>query len=220
MSIDAAVARLREGGFIAYPTETVWGLGACADQPAAVDRLIAWKGRGSNAPLAVLVSAPARVAELGCTVGPAAGRLMDAFWPGPLMLVLPCARTFAPGVAGREGALGVRCSPHPVSAALARATESAGLGPLTSTSLNRTGEPPAATLDAARTLVPAAGSREAERAGLAEPMLLDPSADPAWRDGEAGGESPSTVVDCTGESPRILRAGAIPVARVEAVLAE
>ena len=134
---------LRRGGFVAYPTETVWGLGACADQPRAIERLMDWKGRGQDAPRAVLVSSPDAAKRLGCELPPPVLRLMAAFWPGPLMLVVPCAGRCAPGVARSDGALGLRCSPHPTAAGLVRALEEGGLGPLTSTSLNRSGEPPA-----------------------------------------------------------------------------
>lgn len=206
VEIKEAVEHLRVGGFIAYPTETVWGLGACADQPDAIARLMDWKGRRDDMPLAVLAASPASLDALGCRVDDRAMALIAAFWPGPLMLVLPCDRGFAPGVAGERGALGVRCSPHPVSAALAVALEAAGLGPLTSTSLNRTGDPPARDLEMARAVAPEAGGRD-------HPLRVEASGM------DAGGEIPSTVVDCTGQPLRVLRAGAIPADRIQAVLA-
>ena len=207
--IDAAVARaierLSADGFVAYPTETVWGLGACADRALAVDRLMGWKGRGSNAPLAVLAATPAQVEALGCAIDARVERLIEACWPGPLMLVLPCTRSFARGVAGEKGALGVRCSPHPLSVRLATALAEAGLGPLTSTSLNRTGSPPAETrADVSKVLAHLGNALE-------EPWLVEAGSL------DAGGERPSTVVDCTGASLTILREGAIPADRIEAV---
>jgi len=204
-AVDAALERLSADRFVAYPTETVWGLGACADRASAVDRLLAWKGRGSNAPLAVLVATPAQVEDLGCSVDARVERLIAACWPGPLMLVLPCTRSFAPGVAGAAGALGVRCSPHPLSVRLATALSDAGLGPLTSTSLNRTGSPPAETrADVAQILSGASDGPE-------EPWLVEAGSL------DAGGERPSTVVDCTGESLVVLREGAVPSDQIEAV---
>lgn len=200
--LEGALARLRDDGFVAYPTETVWGLGACADRPRAIERLYAWKGRGSDAPLAVLAHHPDALADLGCVVDARARRLVERFWPGPLMLVLPCERRYAPGVAGADGALGVRCSPHPVAAALASALASAGLGPLTSTSLNRSGEPPARDAAEARALAPDAPGDDG-------PLRIEGA--------DAGGDAPSTVVDCTGRTLRILREGAIPAADVIAV---
>ena len=204
-AVAAALERLSADRFVAYPTETVWGLGACADRAPAVDRLLAWKGRGSNAPLAVLAATPAQVEDLGCSVDARVSRLIAGFWPGPLMLVLPCAREFAPGVAGTAGALGVRCSPHPLSVRLATALADAGLGPLTSTSLNRTGSPPAETRSDVATILAGAADGP-ETPWLVQAGSLD-----------AGGERPSTVVDCTGESLVVLREGAIATERVEAV---
>ena len=206
-SLNQALEHLRAGGVIAYPTETVWGLGACADRADAIDALRDWKGRGDDAPLAVLVSRPEAVEGLGCVVDRAAGGLMEAFWPGPLMLVIPCEARFAPGVAGSNGALGVRCSPHPIAGALARAVATTGLGPLTSTSLNRSGDPPALCLSDARALLEGAG-------GGARPLLVPPGAY------DAGGGAPSTVIDCTGTSPVLLRDGAIPREDVEAVVGQ
>ena len=206
-SVANALEHLREGGVVAYPTETVWGLGVCADRRDAVDALRDWKGRREEAPLAVLVPRPASVGGLGCSVGRPARRLMEAFWPGPLMLVLPCEDRFAPGVARSDGALGVRCSPHPIALALAEALESEGLGPLTSTSLNRSGAPPALRLEEARALLTSEG------AGVA-PLLVSPGPY------DAGGEAPSTVVDCTQANLGLLREGAIARPDVEAAAAE
>ena len=210
--VDAAIARLRDDGFVAYATETVWGLGACADRPVAIDRLMQWKGRGSDAPLAVLVPSAANaslldsVESLGCRVGDPARRLMDAFWPGPLMLVLPCEREWAPGVTRAGGALGVRCSSNSLSSQLAAALAEAGLGPLTSTSFNRTGAPPATTGSEAAALT------QRDAASLAEPLLIDlPGQD-------AGGERPSTVVDCTNRDYAVLREGAIAADEIASVI--
>jgi tRNA A37 threonylcarbamoyladenosine synthetase subunit TsaC/SUA5/YrdC len=106
--------------------------------------------------------------------------------------VVRCGLVLAPGVAGPDGAVGFRCSPHPTALALARAAEAAGLGPLTATSLNKSGRPPAATRADVRRLIGA------------DDRLS------AWLAGEAGGEMPSTVVDATGPKLVLLRAGAIP----------
>ena len=204
--VDAALAHLASDGFIAYPTETVWGLGACADRPRAIDRLIEWKGRASNAPMSLLVSSVRDAALLGCALEGDAARLAEAFWPGPLTIVVPSAKRFADGVGGEEGALGLRCSTHPLARALAVDLAARKMGPLTSTSLNRSGEPPARTRADAEALL-------AERGGADGPLLV-------IGDTDAGDESPSTVVDCTQTRVRILRAGAIDSARIEAVLAD
>lgn len=210
---EEAIRHLAQDGFLAYPTETVWGLGACADRADAVERLMSWKGREEGAPLAVLVPSVAVAEEWGCTLSDAAQRLAAAFWPGPLMLVVPCRQTFATGVAGDQGALGLRCSSHPVAQALAQGVSEAGLGPLTSTSLNRTGQPPAANRDEAQAVL-SAGLWPPDRAEPRWVFEASYASETAGED-EAGGALPSTVVDCTGAEAKILRVGAIAASEIE-----
>jgi len=205
-TIEEGVARLAEDGFVAYPTETVWGLAASAKRPAAVAALMGWKGRAGDAPMSVLVTSAEEAAEFGCRLEPAARRLIDAFWPGPLTLVVPCDRRFAPGVARADGALGLRCSPHPVAHDLAVAARVAGIAPLTSTSCNRSGDEPARDFEAVRAML-----HDAQQA-------VDDSASPGivFASGQdAGGGAPSSVVDCTGARPEILRQGAIDASALE-----
>ena len=200
-----AVARLAADGFVAYPTETVWGLGACADRPRAIERLTTWKRRSNDAPLAVLVASIDAALELGCEVDETAKRLMETFWPGPLTIVVPCRKRFAMGVARSDGALGLRCSSHPLASELVVAVGEAGLGPLTSTSLNRAGEPPARDLKAAVAQIEENADDE-----LGSPLLVSALGH------DAGGSAPSSVVDCTGSVPKIVRAGAIERESLEA----
>ena len=204
--LGTAVARLADDGFIAYPTETVWGLGACADRPDAIRRLIDWKGRSEDAPMSVLVPSVEAATELGCLIEGPAKRLAESFWPGPLTLVVACERRFAKGVEREDGALGMRCSSHPVAHALAVAVDRAGLGPLTSTSMNRSGDAPATDRAAAEALVSERGS---DPASIDEPLVL------AGPGVEAGAEAPSSVVDCTTDEPAVLRVGAIDRERLE-----
>jgi len=215
--LAAAVGQVRAGGLLGFPTETVWGLGADAASPAAVARLRAWKGREGNRPLSILVTGPDALAGLGLAWPPAARALAEAFWPGPLTLVVPGPppgrAALAPGVARADGAVGLRCSPDPTAAALARALADAGVGPLTATSLNRSGHPPAASPAAARALA-------GDDPGL---HLLEPLA-PATPDEHPAASpvscsAPSTVVDCTGPAPRVIREGAIAAAALEAAVA-
>lgn len=198
ITIEDAVERLAADGFVAYPTETVWGLGASADRPVGIERLMAWKGRSTDAPLAVLVSSADEALDLGCRIDAPTRRLIEAFWPGPLMVVVPCRRRFAAGVARGDGALGLRCSSHPLARALAAAAKEAGLGPLTSTSLNRGGETPAADAESAAAMI---GDGPPE--GLRSPLLVSTMGH------DAGGAAPSSVVDCTAVLPKIIRVGAI-----------
>lgn len=203
--LAAALDRVREGGLIAYPTETVWGLGADARSDAAFARLRDWKGRGSEAPVSILVPGAESLCGLGFEPRRDVERLTEAFWPGPLTLVMPCRGRFARGLARDDGAVGVRCSANPLAAALARRLAEVGVGPVTSTSLNRSGEPPARDLGEARALC---------EAGADGPLLL-------YAEGaEAGGGAPSTVLDLTAERPRVLRWGALPERVVAPVLEE
>jgi len=192
--LEEAVARVAAGGLLAFPTETLWGLGADARSDAAVARLRSWKQRADDQPLSVLVTGAAALPALGIEVARLARELANTFWPGPLTLVLPCRGRFAKGIVRSDGALGVRCSPHPVAGSLARALEAAGVGPITATSLNRHGTAPARTR--AEAALACAGDGEA-------PLLF-------VGDGlDAGGGRASTVVDLTGAKPIVLRWGAL-----------
>ena len=129
---------------------------------------------------------------------------MEAFWPGPLTLVLACRGRFARGIAREDGAVGVRCSSHPAALELARRFRKVGVGPLTATSLNRSGQPPACSRTEAELLADSA-------CGDAQLRVLDTSI-------ESGGGAPSTVVDLAGKCPEVLRLGALdldPVAWLE-----
>jgi L-threonylcarbamoyladenylate synthase len=204
-ALDAALARLAAEGCVAYPTETVWGLGARALSDAAVGRARDFKGRRDAQPISVLIEAPRCAARYGLAVSARAEALMDAFWPGPLTLVLPSAgeRIFAAGIARGDGAVGVRCSSHPIAAALAAAAEEADLGPITATSLNRSGEPPVCSEAEARRLC------EALR-GATAPLVM------AVDGLDAFAAAPSTVLDLAGPAPVVLRWGAIDAAALAA----
>jgi L-threonylcarbamoyladenylate synthase len=192
--LGEAVAHVAAGRLLAFPTETLWGLGADARSEEAVARLRSWKKRDDDQPLSVLVTGADALPALGIDAARLARELADTFWPGPLTLVLPCRQRFAIGVARADGALGVRCSPHPVAGALARALQAAGVGPITATSLNRHGDPPARTRADAAT---------ACSSGDDAPLLF------AGDGLDAGGGRPSTVVDLTGAKPVVLRWGAL-----------
>jgi L-threonylcarbamoyladenylate synthase len=192
--IGAAVRWLGTGGLVAYPTETVWGLAAAADSATAMERLRGWKGRQADSPVAILVAGVAEAEALACEIGPVARRLAAAHWPGPLTLVLPCRRSFAPGVARADGAVGLRHSSHPLAVALARRAAREGVGPLTATSLNHHGDAPARTRAEATLLC--------KDSDVVRLLDIDGA--------EAGGDVASTVIDMTRERPEVLRWGAIP----------
>ncbi len=189
---------LRAGGLIAYPTETVYGFG-CALRARALAALGALKARDRDKPFLLLVRGRRDVE--GLRWSSAARRLADAFWPGALTLALPAgsARLPAP-VIGAEGAVAVRASPHPAVRALLDA-----LGePITSTSANAPGQPPAASA--------AGAARALETLGGMDVWVLD--------GGSLQPSPPSTIVDCSASRPRVLRVGAIPVERLREVVAE
>jgi L-threonylcarbamoyladenylate synthase len=204
-SLEAVVAHVASGALVAFPTETLWGLGADARSDAAIARLRAWKRRDEGQPLSVLVTGLDALGALDVGVGALARELAHSFWPGPLTMVLPCSGRFAAGIARSDGALGVRCSPHPVAAALARALEAAGAGPITATSLNRHGAPPARTRSEAE--------KTCDEPDADAPLLF------AGDGPGAGGGSASTVVDLCGAAPKVLRWGAVSHDMLEPLLA-
>ena len=191
------VEHLRGGGLVAYPTETVYGFGCLLREPALA-RLVALKGRGADKPLLLLV--PGRSAVAGLAWTEEARELAQVFWPGALTLVLgDPGGTFPAATRRRDGAVAVRESPHPlVRKLLALVGE-----PITSTSANREGEAPATDGDAALAVAEALGAGD-------EMWVLDQGALPA--------SAPSTIVDCAGGEPRVLRAGATPAYRLRCVL--
>jgi L-threonylcarbamoyladenylate synthase len=182
-----AVEHLRAGRIVAVPTDTVYGIAADMALPDAIERLFAAKHRPPEKAVAVLLADAAQAETLGW-MRPAAHLLAGRFWPGGLTLVLPLLRgVVLPTVlAAGTQTIGVRVPDHDAPRALARA-----LGPLPTTSANLSGEPDLA--DAAEV---------AERLGDALALVLD--------GGPIRGGPASTVVDCTADRPRILRAGAIP----------
>ncbi len=196
-NLQQALECLAADGLVAFPTETVWGLAARAESQRAVERLQRFKGRADDRPISVLIDEPVGLDSLGIAADPLLRTLVDAFWPGPLTLVIagPFVRRFAAGIASPTGAVGFRCSDHPVAAHLVREAFGRGLGPLTATSFNRSGETPVETRAQAVLL--------AEAHGAPRVVVLEPSGCDAFA------RTPSTVLDLTGTEPRVLRWGAI-----------
>lgn len=192
------VAHLRTGGVLAYPTETVYGLGgACDDESVANLRRV--KPRDGAKPFIVLVPSIEHVE--GLRWNDAARELASIFWPGSLTLVLPDPdHTLPAGVRSAVGAVAVRCSPHPL---VRRLLDSFG-APITSTSLNAPGQEPARSSDEARK---ALRSLDSDRV-----MLLDAGTLPA--------SEASTVLDCTSDIPVVLREGAVPAGRLRCAIPE
>ncbi|MBX3132999.1 MAG: threonylcarbamoyl-AMP synthase [Gemmatimonadaceae bacterium] len=190
-AIAPALAHLRDGGILAYPTETLYGFGTMIDNDA-VERLVTLKRRPPAKPFLLLISDTPMLARIGLHLTQPASMLAARHWPGPLTLVLPGGERRIPDrLRGPEGGVAVRWTPHP---GLQRLIAALG-DPITSTSANRPGEP-AAT--AAREVLRDFGSAIAS----GSVMLLDA--------GQLPTDTPSTVVDCTGKRPRVIRPGAIP----------
>ncbi|MBM4226449.1 MAG: threonylcarbamoyl-AMP synthase [Gammaproteobacteria bacterium] len=196
--LASAVAQLVAGELVAFPTETVYGLGADAGNPAAVARIFARKGRPLDHPVIVHVASASALSHWALEIPPAAELLARAFWPGPLTLILRRANGVSDAVTGGQDTVGVRCPSHPLAQALLRACEQAGIHGLAAPSANRFGHVSPTTADHVR----------AEFG--AELFILDGG--PA----EVGIES--TIVDVTGAAPRILRPGMITEAQLTAVL--
>ncbi len=186
-----AVVWLRDGGIVALPTDTFYGLAVDPRSPEAVQALFDLKGRAAGAALP-LIGASREQIEGACGELDAATRqLADRYWPGPLSLIVGAPVSIVPAVHGGAGTLAVRVPAHPVARALA---DAAGY-PLTATSANRSGDPPAATAEAVL--------RVAD-----DPRVL------VVDGGAATGGAPSTIVDARGAEPVLVRAGAIAWDRV------
>lgn len=189
-----AVDVLRYDGLVAFPTDTVYGVGALAFHREAVMRLYTVKGRSTDKAIAVLVGREADLAQVASELTPAARRLVEKFWPGSLTLVVPKHARLPEAVSGLP-TVGVRMPNHEFARRLLTQT-----GPMAVTSANRSGEPNALT--AADVLAQLAGRIE---------LVLD--------GGRVPGGVPSTVVDCTAAVPRVLRDGPVTAADIAAVVA-
>ena len=182
-------SHLGAGGLLAYPTETVYGLGSCP-QPNALSVLAAIKRRDPNKTFLILVSTRTMAEEWGLTFTETAVALARQFWPGPLTLVLEASGDKLPdSLKGPSGGIAVRCTSLKTMASL---IENIGY-PITSTSANRSGEPPARDISAIDKMF----------GDAPELLTLD--------GGELKQTEPSTVVDCTADMPSIVRDGAIPL---------
>jgi L-threonylcarbamoyladenylate synthase len=192
-AVEQAALRLRAGELVVLPTDTVYGVAADAFNPQGTARVFAAKRRERSFPLPVLLRSPKQLLGLCTTVPEAAERLMAAYWPGPLTMVLPSDPNLRWDLGRAEGTVAVRMPLDPVALDVIRA-----VGPLAVSSANRAGEPAATT--AAEAL---------EQLGEEVPLYLD--------DGERRVLEPSTIVDLTRRAPRVLRAGVLDEAEIVAV---
>ena len=199
-ALQRAAAELAAGELVAFPTETVYGLGARADDDAAVAKIFAAKGRPADHPLIVHVNDVAGARAFASEWPASAQRLADAFWPGPLTVIVPRRPEMAAAAAGGQASVGLRCPAHPVAQALLAAAASLGVAGVAGPSANRFGR-----------ISPTTASHVHEEFGDALTIL----------DGgecEAGIES--VIVDCSRGAPALLRPGVLTREQLEAALGQ
>jgi L-threonylcarbamoyladenylate synthase len=193
MNLHHAIASLKRGDVIVFPTETVYGLGADALNGAAVEKVFHLKGRNPDAPIPIIVADQAMLQGLVEKIPPIARKLMEQFWPGPLTLVLPAAPDTPKQLLNRTGGIGVRISSQPMATQLALE-----LGrPLTATSANPSGYQAASTIAQAQNYF----------AGVIENFLDG---------GKLPSKTGSSVVDVIDDRIKIIREGEISVEQLAA----
>jgi L-threonylcarbamoyladenylate synthase len=193
--IAAAVAAVLKGALVVLPTDTVYGIGADAFRPSAVASLLAAKGRARDMPPPVLVGSVRAATALVEDLGPYGQELIDEFWPGGLTVVCRASRSLKWDLGETKGTVAVRMPQHPVALEVLAET-----GPMAVSSANLTAKPAATTAPDAR-----------EQFGDAVEVYLDA--------GKCETDTPSTIVDLTGDMPRLLRGGAISIGRLREVAA-
>lgn len=192
-SINTAIDLLREGEIIAFPTDTVYGLGTNAFYSPGIIKLFEAKGRDSNKAIAVLIGSAEQVYQLTLVMNENAKKLIKVFWPGALTIVLP-KREDIPELLSAGSSIGVRMPNHPVALELLQK-----FGPMATTSANLSGgNNPQKACDVF------------DQLNKRIPLILD--------GGTCPGGTPSTVVDCSTDEVRILRQGAIPEEEIKKAL--
>ena len=193
--IAAAVAAVLQGELVVLPTDTVYGIGADAFRPGAVQSLLNAKGRSRDMPPPVLVGSVRAANALVEDLGPYGQELIDEFWPGGLTLICRSSRSLKWDIGETKGTVAVRMPQDQVALDLLAQT-----GPMAVSSANLTGQPAATTAEGAR-----------EQLGEAVAVYLD--------GGPCETDVPSTIVDLTGDMPRLLRGGAVSIGRLREVAA-
>jgi len=200
MNVAEAARLLAAGELVAFPTETVYGLGADATNESAVAKIFALKGRPADHPVIVHVADIRGLAEWSSRVPRAAIALAEAFWPGPLTLIVPKSARVASIVTGGQASVGIRCPSHPVARDLLREFARVGSGAIAAPSANRFGH-----------VSPTTAGHVRDEFGAAVPVLEGGAC-------EVGLES--TIVDLSRGHPVLLRPGGISRAQIETVLGE
>jgi tRNA threonylcarbamoyl adenosine modification protein (Sua5/YciO/YrdC/YwlC family) len=192
--LAAAAAAVGEGKLVVLPTDTVYGIGADAFTPAAVEALLRAKGRGRDMPVPVLIGSPRTLDGIATDIPEVARDLVAAFWPGALTVVCRQQPSLRWDLGDARGTVAVRMPLDPVALELLRST-----GPMAVSSANVSGQPPATDAIGARAQL-----------GDSVEVYLD--------GGPTSDSLPSSIVDVTGEMPRLLRAGAIALAELRTVV--
>jgi L-threonylcarbamoyladenylate synthase len=198
-AIGEAAARLAAGELVAFPTETVYGLGARADDDAAVARIFALKGRPIGHPLIVHVADREDAALFAAAMSPLADRLVEAFWPGPVTVIVRRKAGFAVAAAAGQATIALRCPAHAIAHALLVAARDRGVPGVAAPSANRFGR-----------VSPTTAAHVVDEFG-ADLTVLDGGA------AQLGIES--AIVDCSGDQPVLLRPGVLTRQRIEAAAA-
>jgi L-threonylcarbamoyladenylate synthase len=194
--LEVAVQAAGRGELVVLPTDTVYGIGCDAFSFGAVADLLRAKGRGRDMPVPVLVGSPHTVAGLTETLPDAAQALIEAFWPGPLTIVVRHAASLAWDLGDAGGTVAIRMPLHPVAIELL-----ARFGPMAVSSANRSGEPAPTSVDHAQAQL-----------GDSVSVYLD--------GGPCAAAVPSTIVDLTSATPRVLRAGVLSLDELRGVCGE
>ncbi len=193
--LAAAATAVLKGDLVVLPTDTVYGIGADAFRPAAVTSLLAAKGRGRQMPPPVLVGSVRAATALVEELGPYGQELIDEFWPGGLTVVCRANRSLKWDLGETRGTVAVRMPANEIALALLQQT-----GPMAVSSANLSGSPPATTAAAAM-----------DQLGDSVSVYLD--------GGPCEADVPSTIVDLTGDMPRLLRVGVLPIGKLREVAA-
>jgi len=184
-AISRAVTLIESGGLIAFPTDTVYGIGVSVFLASAIDRVYEVKARSMQKAIPVLLGDPQTAEQITPPLSPIVKRLGKMFWPGPLTLVVPLLPSLPENLSPTP-TIGLRVPDHPFTRAMLQET-----GPLAATSANRSGDPSALT-----------AAQVQSQLGTQVDLILD--------GGRSPGEVASTVLDCTGDKPVILREGPLP----------
>jgi len=193
--IKQAISILKKGGVVAYPTDTVYGLGACMTDTVAVDKIFQVKGRPKGMALPVLLANRTQIEDIVTSLSPAAQRLIDEFFPGALTIILPKSAFVPDVITGGGGTVAFRIPNHPIPIALIK-----GIGkPIVGTSANLSGQPSTLTAAEVHTQI-----------GDKIDMVID--------GGRCPGGIESTVIDLSGNKPVVRRQGAISIEKLRGIL--